>query len=180
MDCEAIAVLPYSEMVGNEWTFLFFMSWHFILRRHKRKTSYCELDGIFDLCIELGKGRSNQCTRCLIYEHDTFCSVGEMFDICSVIVTPFVSFGTLKVDVVTCISLALSSILEMHQYWCHAMSFTQCVLIVHTLQSCTRCNDALYIISPGMLRKPLETCGKHCTYPSAVSNTARSLIIFQS
>ncbi len=32
------------------------------------------------------------------------------------------------------------------------------------------------IISPWMLRKPLETCHKHCTYPSAVSNTVRSLI----
>ncbi len=32
-------------------------------------------------------------------------------------------------------------------------------------------------ISPWMLRKSLETCRKHCTYPSAVSNTVRSLII---
>ncbi len=65
-----------------------FISWHFILKMHKRK-SYCKLDRIFDLCIELSKERSNQCTRCLIYEHGIFYFVGEMCGICSVIVTPF-------------------------------------------------------------------------------------------
>ena len=29
-----------------------------------------------------------------------------------------------------------------------------------------------------MLRKPLETCSKHCTYTSAVSNTVTSISLF--
>ncbi len=44
-------------------------------------------------------------------------------------------------------------------------------------------NDELYQFQVGggyktceMLRKPIETCSKQRTYPSAVSNTVRSLI----